>query len=97
MVSQPPFGTPGRRMRVSVISPVRAAFEGEAISVIAPAHDGQIGILYGHAPMVALLGTGELRIRTPGAEGERRFRVSRGFLQVVDNEISVLAEEVEAS
>lgn len=91
-----PIGTPGRRLRVSVISPVHAAFEGEAISLVAPAHDGEIGILYGHAPMVALLGTGELRIRTPGAEGERRFRVARGFLQVVENEVSVLAERVEA-
>ena len=80
-------------MKVSVISPSQAAFEGEASEVIAPAHDGQVGILYGHAPMVTLLGTGQLVVREAG--GERRFLVSRGFLQVVDNEVSVLAEEIE--
>ncbi|MFV1986246.1 MAG: F0F1 ATP synthase subunit epsilon [Gemmatimonadota bacterium] len=83
-----------RWLRVSVISPSEAAFQGTASAVIAPAHDGEVGILFGHAPMVVLLGTGELRIRS--ADGDTRFRVSRGFLQVVDNEVSVLAEEVEA-
>lgn len=82
-----------RRLHVSVISPGAAAFEGYASAIVAPAYDGEVGILYGHAPMVVLLGTGRLVIRSP--EGDRRFRVSRGFLQVVDNDVSVLAEEVE--
>jgi len=85
-----------RRLRVSVISPSMAAFSGTATSVVAPAHDGELGILYGHAPMVVLLGTGTLHVRSPDApDGVRSFRVSRGFLQVVDNDVSVLAEEVE--
>ncbi len=81
-----------RRLKVSVISPTKAAFRGDATAVVAPAHDGRLGILYGHAPMVVLLGTGELVVH---GDEERRFRVSRGFLQVVDNEVSVLAEQVE--
>lgn len=83
-----------RTLRVSVISPSRVGFEGEARAIVAPAHDGKLGILYGHAPMVVLLGSGELVVRTAG-DGDRRFHVSRGFLQVVDNVVSVLAEEVE--
>ena len=82
-----------RWLRVTVISPTKSAYEGPATSIVAPAHDGEVGILYGHAPMVVLLGDGELRVRS--LDGESRFRVSRGFLQVVDNEVSVLAEEVE--
>lgn len=85
--------SPSRRLRVRLISPTEAAFEGEASAVVAPAHDGEVGILFGHAPMVVLLGTGELRIAGP--DEETRFRVSRGFLQVVDNDVSILAEEVE--
>jgi len=84
---------PERRLRVAVISPVSAAFEGTATSVTAPAYDGQLGILYGHAPMVVLLGTGTLCVKSP--VGDHTFRVSGGFLQVVDNRVSVLAEEVE--
>ncbi|WP_428276019.1 ATP synthase F1 subunit epsilon [Candidatus Palauibacter sp.] len=82
-----------RRLNVTVISPSAAAFSGAATSIIAPAHDGELGILYGHAPMVVLLGEGLLRIRTD--DGSRRFRVARGFLQVLDNTVAVLAEEVE--
>lgn len=81
-----------RWLRVSLISPTGAAFEGAASSVVVPAHDGEVGILFGHAPMVVLLGTGELRINT--VDGQTRYHVSRGFLQVVDNEVSVLAEEL---
>ncbi len=82
----------GRRLKISVISPTRVGFEGEADSIIVPAYDGLLGILYNHAPMMVLLGTGELVIRT--GEEEKRLHVSGGFLQVVDNEVSVLAEEV---
>lgn len=82
-----------RTLRVSVISPSRVGYQGSAESVVAPAHDGMLGILHGHAPMVVLLGSGELTLRS--AEGPRRFHVARGFLQVLDNEVSVLAEEVE--
>jgi len=84
-----------RKLKVSVISPSKIGFEGEADALVVPAHDGLLGILYGHAPMVTLLGSGELVVRND--ETEQRFSVARGFLQVVDNEVSVLAEEVESS
>lgn len=86
----------GRRLRVSIIAPAGAAFEGEATSVVAPAHDGEVGILAGHAPMVVLLGAGELRVTSDDGKVSR-FQVSTGFLQVVDDEVSVLAEQVEPS
>ena len=78
-------------LRVSIISPAGKGYEGEAEAIVAPAYDGKLGILYGHAPMMVLLGEGELRIR--GGRGTHRFHVARGFLQVVDNEVTVLAEE----
>lgn len=83
----------GGELEVSVISPTTAAFRGAAESVVAPAHDGKVGILRGHAPMTVLLGEGELAVRSGGET--RRFQVSRGFLQVVDDEVSVLAERVQ--
>ncbi len=85
--------SPVRKLRVRVISPAEEAFRGEVSSIVAPAYDGEVGILYGHAPMVVLLGTGELRLHS--IDGDVRFHVSRGFLQVVDNEVSVLAERVD--
>ena len=43
-------------MRVSLVSPESILFEGEATSVVAPAFDGQVGILPRHAPFMTLLG-----------------------------------------
>jgi F-type H+-transporting ATPase subunit epsilon len=77
-------------LHVSVISPEASLFDGDATSVVAPAFDGEVGILTGHAPMVTLLGKGELRI--DGGGGARKFAVEGGFLQVVENQVRVVTE-----
>jgi F-type H+-transporting ATPase subunit epsilon len=78
------------RLKVSVISPERTVYEGEADQVIVPAWDGQLGVLRGHAPMLVLLGEGELRIT--GGGSDQRFQVRGGFLQVADDVVTVLSE-----
>lgn len=80
-------------MRVTVISPESAVFDGEADSVIVPAFDGELGILANHAPLMTVLGTGTLTVRAGGTS--RRFHVQGGFLQVVQNSVRILAEHVE--
>jgi F-type H+-transporting ATPase subunit epsilon len=82
-------------LQVSVISPERVIFEGMAESVVVPAWDGELGILRGHAPLMALLGTGQIRIRNGGRT--ERFQISGGFLQVVNNRVSVLSERAEGA
>jgi len=76
-------------LKVSVISPETVLFEGETDSVVAPAYDGKVGILTGHAPLMALLGDGELRL---GGGSGRRFKVSGGFMQVLNNAVRVVTE-----
>jgi F-type H+-transporting ATPase subunit epsilon len=88
-----PAGTAA--LRVSVLSPEQTVYEGEATSVVAPAWNGQLGILRGHAPLMALLGDGVLRIEN-GRES-LRFQVSGGFLQVVDDVITILSERATAA
>lgn len=78
-------------MKAVVVSPERILFEGDAVSVVAPAYDGLIGILPRHAPMLALLGRGVLAVRS--GMGERHFRVAGGFVQVRANVVRVVAEE----
>jgi len=80
-------------LKVSVISPEAVLFEGESDSVVAPAYDGEVGILTGHAPLMALLGTGLLRI----GGADRRFNVSGGFMQVLDNQVRVVTEKAAAA
>jgi F-type H+-transporting ATPase subunit epsilon len=77
-------------MRVTVISPERSVFDGDATSAVVPAYDGLVGILPRHAPFMTLLGDGTLTVRTEA--GDRNFEVRRGFLQVVDDVVRVVAE-----
>jgi F-type H+-transporting ATPase subunit epsilon len=88
-------GAAATALRVSVITPEATLFEGEADQVVAPAYDGSLGILRGHAPLMALLGTGTLRIDRGGSS--QRFTVSGGFLQVVDDTVTVLSESATAA
>ncbi|HEX9936406.1 MAG TPA: ATP synthase F1 subunit epsilon [Longimicrobium sp.] len=84
----------GGALHVSVITPEATIYEGEADQVVAPAHNGSLGILRGHAPLMALLGTGTLRIERGGKSTS--YTVSGGFLQVVDNTVTVLSERATA-
>jgi F-type H+-transporting ATPase subunit epsilon len=85
-------------LKVSVISPEALLFEGEAAAVVAPAFDGEVGILESHAPMMTLLGKGELRLGSGGLgrSADRRFNIDGGFLQVVDNTVRVVTERASA-
>lgn len=80
-------------MRVTVISPERSLFDGEADAVVAPAFDGLVGILPRHAPFMTLLGDGVLNVRGHGES--TRFRVAGGFLQVVGDAVRVVAGKAE--
>jgi F-type H+-transporting ATPase subunit epsilon len=78
------------KLKVALISPERVVFEGAADMVVAPAWDGELGILHGHAPTLVLLGRGKLRVTNSGAE--QRFDVEGGFLQVENDVVTVLSE-----
>jgi F-type H+-transporting ATPase subunit epsilon len=80
-------------MQVTVISPEAAMFDGDAEAVVAPAYDGEVGILPNHAPFMTLLGQGTLTVRQGSTIS--RFTVRGGFLQVVDNRVRVVAEHVQ--
>jgi len=81
-------------LKVTVISPEAVLYEGDTESVVAPAFDGEVGILTGHAPMMTLLGKGTLRLS--GGAGGQSFAVEGGFLQVADNTVRVVTEHASA-
>ena len=81
-------------LKVSLISPEAVLFQGEASIVVAPAHDGEVGILERHAPMMTLLGTGVLRLG--GGDADKSFSVEGGFLQVVDDVVRIVTEKAAA-
>lgn len=77
-----------------LISQERVLFEGDAESVVAPAVNGLLGILPRHAPLMAALGKGVLKIRS----GSKRtyYAVFGGFIQVKDNRLIMLVDKAAA-
>ena len=81
------------RLEVHVVTPEQEVWSGDAEMVVATAADGQLGVLPGHAPLLALLGRGRLEVQ---AGGERiQATVDGGFLHVANDRVDVLAEHAE--
>lgn len=77
-------------MEVSVLSPDRVLYTGEADSVSAPGTLGAFSILEGHAPMVTTLEAGIMKIQS--SSDENTYIVQDGFLEVRDNKVTALLE-----
>ena len=79
---------------VEIVAPDRRVFQGEAQSVRAPGVEGSFEVLPRHAPMIAAFDVGPIYVTTPG--GDRiTFATSGGFLEVLNNTVTVLAETAE--
>ena len=77
-------------LKVSVVAADREVWSGEANMVIAKTVEGEIGVLPGHEPMLAILATGEVRVTT--ASGEKiTARADEGFLSVENDTVTVVA------
>ena len=82
-------------MHLEIITAERQVYSDEVDMVIAPGFDGQLGILPMHAPLMTMLKPGELTVRK---DGENMYvAVSGGFMEVLGNRGSVLADACERS
>jgi len=77
-----------RQIECVVVTPESTVLETTANFVALPLFDGEIGIAPLHSPMVGRLGFGEMRVVQP--EATRRYYVDGGFVQVVENRVTVL-------
>ena len=82
-------------MMLEIITAERQVYSDEVDMVIAPGVDGQLGILPKHAPLMTMLKPGELTIRKDGED--TYVAVSGGFMEVLGNRVSVLADACERS
>ncbi|HEY3317436.1 MAG TPA: ATP synthase F1 subunit epsilon [Coriobacteriia bacterium] len=83
-----------RTLLCEIVTPERILYHNEAQMVVAPAADGEIGILPLHAPLVALLKPGEIRVRLDDNEVDW-IATSGGYLQVHEDKVIVLADRAE--
>ena len=82
-------------MRLEIITAERQVYGDDVDLVVAPGTQGQLGILPHHAPLMSSLQPGELIIQKDGQE--TYLAVSGGFLEVLDNRVTVLADAAERS
>ena len=75
---------------LEIVTPERLAYSDTVDAVVLPGSEGELGVLPHHAPLLTMLGVGELRIRKSGAE--ESFAIVGGFLQVRPDRVVVMAE-----
>lgn len=77
-------------MTLDILTPEKKLYSGEATLVQLPGVDGSFEILNGHAPIISALKNGILRYKTN--EGEKRIRITGGFVECLQNKVIVCAE-----
>jgi F-type H+-transporting ATPase subunit epsilon len=80
---------------IEIVAADPKVWAGPTVSVVVPAVDGYLGILSGHAPLVAALGIGEVVITPPGNESPVEVAVSGGFVRVDHDTVTILADTAE--
>ena len=80
------------QLRVRLVTPERTLFEHTAESVELPSKSGYMEVLYGHAPLLAELGAGDVTLHG-GPEGDERYNVNWGFVEVLPDRVTILASD----
>lgn len=84
------------QLHVELVAADRKVWEGDADRVSARSIEGDLGILPGHAPLLGVLVSGDVRIH--GASGEdHTVTIDSGFLSVDHNRVTIVAETVDSS
>ncbi|MBT4375379.1 MAG: F0F1 ATP synthase subunit epsilon [Nitrospina sp.] len=85
------------KLKLSIVTPERLVLNEEVDQVNAPGVEGDLGILYDHAPLLTTMRAGRFSYELLGEKGRETINmiVSGGYLEVTDNRVIVLAETVE--
>lgn len=79
--------------KLRIISPERMFYEGEVVMLECRTTEGEIGILKNHVPLTAVLAPGVARIKE--ADSEAKAALISGFIEILQDEVTVLAEIAE--
>ncbi|MDD2233399.1 MAG: F0F1 ATP synthase subunit epsilon [Desulfitobacteriaceae bacterium] len=76
-----------------VVTPEGEVLQEDVEFVLVPGEDGELGFLPNHAPLIAGINTGVLRYNVNG--GKKKIALSGGFVEVADNQATILADTAE--
>ena len=82
-----------QKLLLRVVTPDRQVVREDVEEIQAPGREGYLGILPGHAPLLSELKAGEMNYRQ--GKDLQRLAVSGGFLEVLPEQVTVLAETAE--
>ena len=82
-------------MRLEIITAERVVYSDDVDVLIAPGVEGELGILPHHAPLMTIIAPGEITVRKDGED--TYLAVSGGFLEVMANHVTILADAAERS
>ena len=85
------------KIQLSIVTPERLVLSEDVDQVNVPGVEGDLGILYDHAPILTTMRAGRFSYELAGEKGKETVHmiVSGGYLEVTDNRVIVLAEAVE--
>ena len=78
-------------MDVSIVARSGPIWSGESASVVFPSADGEMGVLAGHSPTLALLKPGTVRVKDENDQ-EQAFEVNSGFVTVDNDKVYIVTE-----
>jgi len=81
------------KIRVRLVTPDRTLFDQTADTVELPSKSGYMEVLYGHAPLLAELGAGDVTVRGSSEKDEVRYNVNWGFVEVLPERVTILASD----
>lgn len=81
------------KLRVRLVTPEKILVEDTADAVELPGKSGYMEVLYGHAPLMAELGAGDVTLHGIGGSEPTRYNVSWGFVEVLPDRVTILAND----
>lgn len=79
-----------KEFKLSIYTPEKTVFKGNAVSLVVPAEKGYLGVLANHAPLIASLKYGNIIIKKNSGETITVAASEKGFLEVYKNEATIL-------
>ncbi|HBB58483.1 MAG TPA: ATP synthase F1 subunit epsilon [Chitinophagaceae bacterium] len=79
-------------MKIEILTPEKKLFSGEAYGVQMPGLTGSFEVLEKHAPLISALKAGTVKVLRDKQQDLARFSIQGGFVEVLNNQITVLVE-----
>jgi F-type H+-transporting ATPase subunit epsilon len=83
-------------MQLEILTPEHKVFSGNVYGIQLPGTDGSFEVLENHAPLIASLGKGKMKVLKDNKNNTETYEITGGFVEILNNNASVLIEDATA-